>query len=79
MLSKLFSQIFLSLILIIVITLSILNTDKVIFDYAFGQISLPLIILLIVFFILGLVLGGFITKFIYFTKKAFSSKKNKKN
>ena len=79
MLSKLFSQIFLSLILIVAITLSILNTDKVIFDYAFGQISLPLIILLIVFFILGLVLGGFITKFIYISKKAFSSKKNKKN
>lgn len=68
MIIKLFWQLFFGATIIIIVILSILNTDKVSFDYIFGTASLPLIVLMTIAFVLGLVFGSFITKFIQITK-----------
>ncbi|OIN84091.1 lipopolysaccharide assembly protein LapA domain-containing protein [Francisella sp. TX07-6608] len=75
MLAKLFWQIFFGILIILIVILSILNTDKVSFDYIFGTTTLPLIVLMSIAFVLGLLLGSFITKFIQITKTSGGSKK----
>lgn len=55
--------------------LSILNTDNVSFDYIFGSTTLPLMMLLSIAFVIGLVVGSFITKFIQITKTNGAAKK----
>ena len=75
MLAKLFWQIFFGILIILIVMLSILNTDKVSFDYIFGTTTLPLIVLMSIAFVLGLLLGSFITKFIQITKTSGSAKK----
>ena len=64
MIKKLFWQIFFGISIILIVILSILNTNKVSFDYIFGTTTLPIIVLMSIAFVLGLVLGSFITKFI---------------
>ena len=64
MIKKLFWQIFFGISIILIVILSILNADKVSFDYIFGTTTLPIIVLMYIAFVLGLVLGSFITKFI---------------
>ena len=73
--TKLFWQMFLALAIIIIVVLSILNTDRVSFDYAFGTTTLPLIVLMSIAFVIGLILGSFITKFIQITKTSGGAKK----
>ncbi|MDE4984497.1 LapA family protein, partial [Francisella tularensis] len=68
MLAKLFCQIFFGILIILIVILSIFNTDNVSFDYIFGTTTLPLIVLMSIYFVLGLLLGSFITKFIKITK-----------
>ncbi|AXH30475.1 MULTISPECIES: lipopolysaccharide assembly protein LapA domain-containing protein [Francisella] len=75
MLAKLFWQIFFGILIILIVILSILNTDKVSFDYIFGTTTLPLIVLMSIAFVLGLLLGSFITKFIQITKTSGGAKK----
>lgn len=75
MLAKLFWQIFFGILIIPIVILSILNTDKVSFDYIFGTTTLPLIVLMSIAFVLGLLLGSFITKFIQITKTSGGAKK----
>ncbi|MXB91178.1 LapA family protein [Francisella tularensis] len=75
MLAKLFWQIFFGILIILIVILSILNTDNVSFDYIFGTTTLPLIILMSISFVLGLLLGSFITKFIQITKTSGGAKK----
>ncbi|ASG67207.1 membrane protein [Francisella halioticida] len=75
MLTKLFWQIFFGIVIILIVMLSILNTDRVSFDYIFGTTTLPLIVLMSIAFVLGLILGSFITKFIQITKTSGGSKK----
>ena len=75
MLAKLFWQIFFGIVIIVIVVLSILNTDTVSFDYIFGTTTLPLIILISIAFVLGLILGSFITKFIQITKTSGGTKK----
>ncbi|WP_237340494.1 lipopolysaccharide assembly protein LapA domain-containing protein [Francisella tularensis] len=58
-----------------IVILSILNTDNVSFDYIFGTTTLPLIVLMSISFVLGLLLGSFITKFIQITKTSGGAKK----
>ncbi|WP_395166844.1 lipopolysaccharide assembly protein LapA domain-containing protein [Francisella salimarina] len=65
---KLFWQIMFGLAIIVIVFLSILNTDNVSFDYIFGSTTLPLMVLLSIAFVIGLVVGSFITKFIQITK-----------
>ncbi len=65
---KLFWQILFGLAIIVIVFLSILNTDNVSFDYIFGSTTLPLMVLLSIAFVIGLVVGSFITKFIQITK-----------
>ncbi|MFC4893053.1 LapA family protein [Pseudofrancisella aestuarii] len=69
MITKLFWQLFFGATIIIIVILSILNTDKVDFDYIFGTVKdVPLIMLMTIAFVIGLVFGSFITKFIQITK-----------
>ena len=68
MISKLFWQIFLSIILILTAIFSVMNTDKVAIDYIFGTADVSLAVLLTSFFVVGLLIGSFITKFIQITK-----------
>ncbi|NDT41298.1 LapA family protein [Francisella tularensis subsp. holarctica] len=75
MLAKLFWQIFFGILIILIVILSILNTDNVSFDYIFGTTKLPLIVLMSISFVLGLLLGSFITKFIQITKTSGGAKK----
>ncbi|API87479.1 lipopolysaccharide assembly protein LapA domain-containing protein [Francisella uliginis] len=75
MLAKLFWQIFFGIVIILIVVLSILNTDRVSFDYIFGTTTLPLIVLMSIAFVLGLILGSFITKFIQITKTSGGTKK----
>lgn len=75
MLAKLFWQIFFGILIILIVILSISNTDKVSFDYIFGTTTLPLIVLMSIAFVLGLLLGSFITKFIQITKTSGGAKK----
>ncbi len=75
MLAKLFWQIFFGIVIIVIVVLSILNTDTVSFDYIFGTTTLPLIVLISIAFVLGLILGSFITKFIQITKTSGGTKK----
>ncbi|QIW10818.1 LapA family protein [Francisella sp. LA112445] len=75
MLAKLFWQIFFGIVIILIVVLSILNTDRVSFDYIFGTTTLPLIVLMSIAFVLGLILGSFITKFIQITKTSGGAKK----
>ncbi|ABI83457.1 LapA family protein [Francisella tularensis] len=75
MLAKLFWQIFFGILIILIVILSILNTDNVSFDYIFGTTTLPLIVLMSISFVLGLLLGSFITKFIQITKTSGGAKK----
>ncbi|AJC48620.1 LapA family protein [Allofrancisella guangzhouensis] len=75
MLAKLFWQIFFGIAIILIVILSILNTDRVSFDYIFGTTTLPLIVLMSIAFVLGLLLGSFITKFIQITKTSGGTKK----
>lgn len=75
MLAKLFWQIFFGVAIIIIVILSILNTDRVSFDYIFGTTTLPLIVLMSIAFVLGLIIGSFITKFIQITKTSGGTKK----
>ncbi|MED7818806.1 MULTISPECIES: LapA family protein [unclassified Francisella] len=75
MLAKLFWQIFFGIVIIVIVVLSILNTDRVSFDYIFGTTTLPLIVLMSIAFVIGLILGSFITKFIQITKTSGGSKK----
>ena len=75
MLAKLFWQIFFGIVIILIVVLSILNTDRVSFDYIFGNTTLPLIVLISIAFVLGLILGSFITKFIQITKTSGGAKK----
>ncbi|AHH46990.1 membrane protein [Francisella tularensis subsp. holarctica PHIT-FT049] len=75
MLAKLFWQIFFGILIILIVILSILNTDNVSFDYIFGTTTLPLIVLMSISFVLGLLLGSFITKFIHITKTSGGAKK----
>jgi uncharacterized integral membrane protein len=65
---KLLGQLFLGAIIILVVLLSILNTNVVEFNYMFGNIYLPLIVLMSISLVCGLILGSFITKFIQVTK-----------
>lgn len=65
---KLFWQIVFGMAIIVIVFLSILNTSSVSFDYIFGITTLPLMVLLSVTFVIGLVIGSFITKFIQITK-----------
>ncbi len=65
---KLFWQILFGLAIIVIVFLSILNTDNVSFDYIFGSTTLPLMVLLSIAFVIGLVVGSFITKFIQIIK-----------
>ena len=65
---KLFWQILFGIAIILIVLLSILNTDNVSFDYIFGNTTLPLMLLLSISFVIGLVVGSFITKFIQITK-----------
>ncbi|MFV9973108.1 MAG: LapA family protein [Francisella endosymbiont of Hyalomma asiaticum] len=65
---KLFWQLLFSIAIILIVLLSILNTDTVSFDYIFGNTTLPLMLLLSISFVIGLVVGSFITKFIQITK-----------
>ena len=73
-LKKLFWQLFFALIIIVIVMLSILNTNEVGFDYIFGKTSLPLIVFMSIAFVLGLIIGSFITKFIQITKTSGSKK-----
>jgi uncharacterized integral membrane protein len=75
MIVKLFWQIFFGATIIVIVILSILNTDKVDFDYMFGTTSLPLIVLMTISFVVGLVFGSFITKFIQVTKTSGGASK----
>jgi uncharacterized integral membrane protein len=75
MLAKLFWQIFFGIVIILIVVLSILNTDTVSFDYIFGTTTLPLIVLMSIAFVIGLILGSFITKFIQITKTSGGTKK----
>ncbi|AXA33093.1 MULTISPECIES: lipopolysaccharide assembly protein LapA domain-containing protein [Francisella] len=75
MVAKLFWQIFFGVAIILIVILSILNTDKVSFDYIFGTTTLPIIVLMSVAFVVGLVLGSFLTKFIQITKTSGGAKK----
>ncbi|AIT10296.1 membrane protein [Candidatus Francisella endociliophora] len=75
MIAKLFWQIFFGIAIILIVILSILNTDRVSFDYIFGTTTLPLIVLMSIAFVLGLLLGSFITKFIQITKTSGGAKK----
>ncbi|MED7788097.1 LapA family protein [Francisella sp. 19X1-34] len=75
MLTKLFWQIFFGIVIILIVVLSILNTDTVSFDYIFGTTTLPLIVLMSIAFVIGLILGSFITKFIQITKTSGGAKK----
>jgi len=75
MIVKLFWQIFFGATIIIIVILSILNTDKVDFDYMFGTTTLPLIVLMTISFVVGLVFGSFITKFIQVTKTSGGASK----
>lgn len=75
MITKLFWQIFFGIVIILIVILSILNTDKVSFDYIFATTTLPLIVLMSISFVLGLVMGSFITKFIQITKTSGGTKK----
>ncbi|WP_150467909.1 lipopolysaccharide assembly protein LapA domain-containing protein [Francisella sp. SYW-9] len=75
MLTKLFWQIFFGIVIILIVVLSILNTDTVSFDYIFGTTTLPLIVLMSIAFVIGLILGSFITKFIQITKTSGGTKK----
>ena len=68
MIAKLFWQIFFGISIILIVILSILNTDRVSFDYIFATVTLPLIVLMSIAFVLGLIIGSFITKFIQITK-----------
>ncbi|MBK2028983.1 LapA family protein [Francisella noatunensis] len=72
---KLFWQILFGLAIIVIVFLSILNTDNVSFDYIFGSTTLPLMMLLSIAFVIGLVVGSFITKFIQITKTNGAAKK----
>lgn len=65
---KLFWQLLFGIAIILIVLLSILNTDTVNFDYIFGNTTLPLMLLLSISFVIGLVVGSFITKFIQITK-----------
>ena len=75
MIAKLFWQIFFGIAIILIVILSILNTDRVSFDYIFATTTLPLIVLMSIAFVLGLVIGSFITKFIQITKISGGAKK----
>lgn len=75
MVAKLFWQIFFGVAIILIVILSILNTDKVSFDYIFGTTTLPIIVLMSIAFVVGLVLGSFLTKFIQITKTSGGAKK----
>ncbi|MDE4974195.1 LapA family protein [Francisella tularensis] len=75
MLAKLFWHIFFGILIILIVILSILNTDNVIFDYIFGTTTLPLIVLMSISFVLGLLIGSFITKFIQINKTSGVAKK----
>jgi len=66
--SKLFWQLLFGVAIVVIVILSILNTDRVSFDYMFGTTTLPLIVLLSIAFVIGLLIGSFITKFIQITK-----------
>lgn len=68
--SKLFWQLFFGVTIVVIVILSILNTSNVSFDYIFGTTTLPLIVLLSIAFVIGLLVGSFITKFIQITKTA---------
>ncbi len=71
---KLLGQLFLGAVIILVVLLSILNTNVVEFDYMFGNISLPLIVLMSISLVCGLILGSFITKFIQVSKISSAKK-----
>ena len=75
MIAKLFWQIFFGIAIILIVILSILNTDRVSFDYIFATTTLPLIVLMSIAFVLGLVIGSVITKFIQITKTSGGAKK----
>lgn len=75
MLAKLFWQIFFGVVIILIVILSILNTGRVSFDYIVGTTTLPLIVLISIAFVLGLIIGSFITKFIQITKTSGGTKK----
>ncbi len=75
MIAKLFWQIFFGITIILIVILSILNTDRVSFDYIFATTTLPLIVLMSIAFVLGLIIGSFITKFIQITKTSGGAKK----
>ena len=75
MIAKLFWQIFFGIAIILIVILSILNSDKVNFDYIFATTALPLIVLMSIAFVLGLVIGSFITKFIQITRTCGGVKK----
>ncbi|MEY8702562.1 LapA family protein [Francisella philomiragia] len=65
---KLFWQILFGLTIIIIVSLSYLNRDSSTFNYYFGEVTLPTMALLTIAFVIGLVVGSFITKFIQITK-----------
>ncbi|GAB4222016.1 MAG: LapA family protein [Francisella sp.] len=74
MLAKIFWQIFFGILILLIVILSILNTEKVSFDYIFGITNMPLIVLMSISFVLGLIIGSFITKFIQITKTSGTKK-----
>ncbi|MCF6764158.1 LapA family protein [Thiotrichales bacterium 19S3-7] len=48
---------FLIVVLVVVIGFSILNAHLVLLDYFFGEVTLPLVIIILIAFIVGAVLG----------------------
>ncbi|OEZ33007.1 hypothetical protein AS144_06860 [Francisella endosymbiont of Amblyomma maculatum] len=55
---KLFWQLLFGIAIILIVLLSVLNTDTVSFDYIFGNTTLPLMLLLSISFVIGLVVGS---------------------
>lgn len=54
---RLFGYIILVIIFVLVAALAVLNAQEVTFNYLVGTFHLPLILLLLVVFVLGLVIG----------------------
>lgn len=54
---RLFGYLILMIIFFLVCALAVLNAQEVIFNYLFGTFHLPLILLLLLVFVLGLFVG----------------------
>jgi len=75
MIAKLFPIIFFGIVIMLIVILSVLNTTEVNFDYIASTTTRPLSVLMSIAFVLGLVIGSFITKFIQITKTSGGAKK----